>query len=178
MHSTASNSKRSRDVLSALKNHGPLSAPVLAKIISPTMRLVAIKKSLAILREKGFVRRWSLNGASSGLAFFEIRQEPRSRVVVAQVLGCQPDQLIKPFYRRQDLIHHQWVEYWIYLIQGLYPDAEIVRESQLSRHETAGEILLLGLSDYEVHPDFLVIFPPTAGKEITSVAIEIERTRD
>lgn len=170
-------SKRGNEVLLHLKNHGPLSTPIIQRMMNPTMWRNSVKKSLDILRQDGLIRRWYILGGQSGLAFYEIAQSPEAREAVAKRLDSHPDELIKPFYRRQDLIHHQWCEYWIYLFKQRYPEAEIIRESEIDDNEFAKERLIVIDDKREVYPDFLLVLTSEHGSRKTVVAVEIERTR-
>lgn len=173
-----SNPKRGNEVLLHLKNHGPLSTPIIQRMMNPWMRKNSVKKSLDVLRYNGLIRRWYILGGKSGLAFYEIAQSPEARETVASRLKCHPDELIKPFYRRQDLMHHQWTEYWIYRFQERYPEAEIIRESEIDSNEFAKQTLIVLSKDArEVYPDFLLVLPKEDGRGKCLVAVEIERTR-
>jgi hypothetical protein len=74
-------------------------------------------------------------------------------------------------------MHNQWCEYWALLIKRQFPQAEIVREHTINSHEIAKRILQLQQRDFDLMPDFLLIFPKTETNEATHIAFEIERTR-
>jgi hypothetical protein len=165
---------RGKEILGLLRRHGPLSADVLLRMTTPPMKKKKLLRSLSILHGRGLTESRRIGSAQT---FYSISQALSSRDQVAVVLECQADDLLQPLLRRQDWIHNQWSEFWIHLLSHHFPEAEVVREQVIMKHEMAKRVLLASDTECDLLPDFLLIFPKDNLKRSVAVAFEIERTR-
>lgn len=165
---------RSKDILSLFKKHGPLSFSALHKILEPPMKKSSLRKSLQLLKKKGAVSTRMSNG---GKVFYEISQKVKGREVAAKILDCQPNELFQAICHDRDWVHTELTEYWIALFQNQFPEAIAIRESDFYTNDVAQKIMLIKKDEFELRPDFLLLFPKTAESERVSVAVEIERSR-
>jgi hypothetical protein len=166
--------KRGKEVLRLVKDHGPVSIDMLQRMLESQVSKKNIRKSLGVLRGKNLIESVSTNSQST---FYLISQSFASRRQSADLLECDPESIKSPLLRRQDWMHNQWCEYWALLIKRQFPMAEIVREHNIGSHEVAKHILQLQQRDFDLMPDFLLIFPKTETTEEIHIAFEIERTR-
>ncbi|MBK9322391.1 MAG: hypothetical protein IPM97_05465 [Bdellovibrionaceae bacterium] len=166
--------KRGKEVLRLVRNHGPISIDMLQKMTQPEMSKKNLRKSLQVLRTKHLID--SLN-ANYQTTYYQISQSLPSRLASAQILGLTTEEIVRPLLRRQDWFHNQWCEYWALSIKRQFPEAEIVREHSIGSHAVAQRVLQLQQRDFDLMPDFLLIFPKTETSEATYIAFEIERTR-
>jgi hypothetical protein len=166
--------RRNKEILHLVKNHGPLSIDMIFRMIDPPMQKKNLRQCLGIMRRKNLIDTLS---ADSQTTYYQIFQSLPSRRQIAEVLGCSPEDAIRPLLRRQDWLHNQWCEYWALSIKRIIPEAQIVREHMIGSHDIAMRILNLTKSDFELVPDFLLTIPKTDSTEVVNIAFEIERTR-
>lgn len=166
--------KRGKEVLKLISDHGPLSIDLLYKMIQPEMSKKNLRKSLKVLRQKNLIDS-ALSTTQS--TFYMAAQALSSRTQSAEIINCKPDDLKQPLLRRQDWFHNQWCEYWILNMKRLFPEAQIIRESSVSSHQIAMNVLKITKYDFDLRPDFLLILSNPNSKDLTYIAFEIERTR-
>jgi hypothetical protein len=161
-------------VLTLLKEHGPVSIELLHQMTEPPAEKKNLRQSLGLLKKKGLIESVSFNPQTT---FYHLAQSYPSRNETAGILGLEAKELVQPLLRKQDWIHNQWTEYWIHSIRRLFPEGEFVRENTIGSHEISNRVLQLQTRDFDLMPDFLLIFPKTETSEATYIAFEIERTR-
>lgn len=164
----------STQVLSLLKNHGPVTIDLLHRMTEPPAPKNNLRQSLGILKKKGLVDTVYLNPQTT---FYQVSQALQSRKEIADILDTNASEIVQPLLRKQDWIHNQWCEYWIHFISRLFPEAQIVREHTIGSNEIAKRILQINSRDLDLLPDFLLIFPKSEHSDATYIAFEIERTR-
>lgn len=165
---------RGKEILSLLRNHGQLSAQLLVKMLEPRMSGRKLERALNRLLAKGLIERRRVR---HGYTYYFLSQAPVIRTACAELLGCKPDDLIQPLLKRKDWYHQELCEYWIFLLKRLFPDAEVVRDREISSHETASNIFFGTDNGFDLFPDFLLIFPALGNEDPVEIAVEIERTR-
>lgn len=168
------NRPRGREIVQLLLEHGPLSFGALNRMIEPRMRKKKLKETLLRLRRKGFV---ATRYVGEIKVFYFISQQQANRIQLSKRLNCRPAELFQPPLSHRDWIHSEACEFWIFIFKRLFQDAEIIREREFSDHEFAKSILLIKNDDFELRPDFLLIFKKGADSEPVSIAVEVERTR-
>lgn len=161
-------------LLKILQTNGPTSIELLQRMTEPPAPKKYLRQSLARLRKKGLVASVVLNSTST---FYQLTQSKVAREEVAEKLNTTAVKAAQPLLRKQDWFHNQWCEYWASLIKRRFPTAEVVREHTIGGHEVAKRVLQLKQRDFELMPDFLLIFPKTIDSAATHIAFEIERTR-
>ncbi len=166
--------KRGKDILKIISEHGPLTIDLLQKMVEPQMSKRNLRKSLQVLKKKNLVE---CLFSTNHLTYYFPNQSFPSRSTTARVLDSNPDKILQPVLRRQDLFHNQWCEYWILNMKRGFPDAEIIKEDDIVGHELAKRVLLLSGMDIDAHPDFLLSLPKTNDSGKCFLAFEIERTR-
>lgn len=174
MIQTSKQPKRGKEVLQVIKDHGPLSLDILNRMIEPTMSKKNLRKSLQVLRRKNLIETAQ---STSHSTFYMISQCLASRSKSAEILNCDPEMIKQPLLRKQDWFHNQWCEYWILNMTKLFPEVQIIRENTIGSHQIAMNVLQIQNRDFDLRPDFLLIFPKTEFKNSTYIAFEIERTR-
>ncbi len=166
--------EKGKAVLELLKVHGPLSIELIFRMLSPSMKKKKLRRCLASLRANGTIEcRW----VSQTKIFYQLSQALPNRNRTAELLKCAPDELHQPTLSRQDWIHNEWSEYWIKLLCSLFPEADVIRERDISNSATAKRILLVNDFEFELLPDFMLLFPKSESGAPTAIAVEIERTR-
>jgi hypothetical protein len=171
---TKKNRSRGREIIQLLFDHGPLSFGALSRMINPKMRPKKLKETLLRLRRKGFLATRYFGEIK---VFYFVSQQHANRIQLSKLLKCRPTQLIQPVSSRRDWIHSEACEYWIFILKRLFSDAKFVREREFVDHELARRLLLITKDEFELRPDFLMIFERGADSEPVSVAVEVERTR-
>lgn len=164
----------SYQVLSLLKEHGPVSIDLLHRMTVPPAPKANLRQSLSILKRKGLISSISLNAQTT---FYHLSQARSDRLIIGELLKVDASSLVQPLLRKQDWIHNQWCEYWIHIMTRMFANAKIVREQSIHEHEIAKRLLQLNDRDFDLMPDFLLSFPKTETTEATYIAFEIERTR-
>lgn len=167
--------KRNPQILRTIADHGPLDIAMIQRMVRPEMPKKNIRKSLAILREKNLIEQ-VVTGPQS--VFYMISQALVSRRESAEILECHHDDLMQPLLRRAEWQHNQWCNYWINAMGNYFPEAEFIREWEISSHQPSLDVLLQKAEDMALRPDFLMFLPKTeATGHKTCIAFEIERTR-
>lgn len=170
----ASKPSLGKQLLLLLKEHGPVSIELLHRMTEPPAEKKNLRQSLGILKKKGLIESVSFDPQTT---FYHLAQSQPSRNETAGILNLNPNELVQPLLRKQDWIHNQWTEYWIHSIKRLFPEGEFVRENTIGSSEISKRILQLQNRDFDLMPDFLMLFPKTESTDSTSIAFEIERTR-
>ncbi len=165
---------RGKDILSLLLNHGPLSFSAITKMLIPQMKKKKLKKCLLKLKRQGYI---STRLVGDTKTFYQLSQRQSNRIKTAKFLNCLPSNLVQPTFRHQYWIHTECCEFWIFHLSQAFPEAEIIREVDFYDSSVAQRIMLIDKKDFELRPDFLLIFPKTDNTERVSVAVEIERIR-
>lgn len=147
---------------------------VLHRMINPSTQKKNLRQSISILKRKGLIESLCL---TQHLHFYFLSQAQKNRENVAELIGATASDVKQSLLRKRDWIHNQWCEYWIHSIKRIFPEAEIIRENNIIDHDKTKRILRLTSRDFELMPDFLLIFPATSTSEEVSIAFEIERTR-
>lgn len=172
---TSSRSRfRASEILMVFKNHGQLTARTLNKMINPPMSHKKLVRALERLVEKGIIEK---RGSEFQRPYYFLSQAPPARKECASILNCHPDELIQPLLKRKDWYHQELCEYWIFQLKNLFPQAEVVRDRQILKHEMAANIMLADRDGYDLFPDLLLIFSDESYEATVGVAVEIERTR-
>lgn len=166
--------KRSKDILSIVAGHGPLTIDLLSRLMEPAMSKRNIRKTLALLRKKGLIDAAATNPHS---VYYFTSQSMIARTETAAALGASEENFERPLLRKQDWMHNQWCEYWISLLAKAYPEARFVRELSARTDVHVRRILALGHEAEDLVPDFLMIFHGSQPNNSTCIAFEIERTR-
>lgn len=165
---------RAPEILSVFKDHGQLTARTLNKMISPQMSHKKLVRALDRLLDKGVIDK---RGSDFPRPYYFLSQAAPARTECASILNCEPDQLIQPLLKRKDWYHQELCEYWIFQLKKLFPQAEVVRDREILKHEMASNIMFTDRDGFDLFPDFLLIFPRVRREETVAVAVEIERTR-
>jgi len=164
----------SKEIISVLKDHSPVTLEMMQRMIEPPIQKKNIRQALGNLRQKGMV---DMVTSGAHVFFYQLNQSLSGRNAAATKIQSGKPIAPRPLLRRQDWFHNEWCEFWSLLIKRAFPNAEIIRDFDIESHETAKNILLQNRGDYDLLPDFLVIFPKTDQHERVSLAFEIERTR-
>lgn len=165
---------RNKDILSVLKTHGSLSFSAIEKILYPSMKKKSLRKTIHLLRKRKAISSRTTNG---GKVFYQISQSQSGRNEAAKILKCNPGQLFQPVLNDREWIHTELTEYWISLLQRQFPEAVVIRERDFYNNEIAQRVMLIKKDEFELKPDFLLLFRKTDACERVSIAIEIERSR-
>ncbi len=163
---------RGPDVLRILKDHGQLSISTLGNMIEPRMREKKLRRALERLLHNGIVER-----RKSDRTYYFISQAPVARTACSKILGGHPDDFLQPLLKRSDWHHQELCEYWAFILKGVFPQANIVRDREILSHELATDIMMADRDGYDLFPDLLLIFTRESFESAVSVAVEIERTR-
>lgn len=166
--------KRGKEVLTLVRDHGPVTIDMLSRMTQPPMQKTNLRFSLAVLRRKMLIERLSHD---SQTAYYQISPALPNRKAVANILGEATDDSTVRFLRRQDRFHNQWCEYWALSIKRLYPEAEIIREHSFASSEKSRNILQVRQNDFDILPDFLLSLPKGVFANSVHIAFEIERSR-
>lgn len=174
MSDTIRKRRVAKEIITALRDHSPLTLEKLQKMIEPPIQKKNIRQAIGILRKKGIV---DVLAYDSQTFFYQLNQSMPARKEAALKIKCGEAIAPRPLLRRQDWFHNEWCEFWSLIIKRAFPDSEIIRDFDIEAHDGAKQILLQSGGDLDLLPDFLVLFPKTNNHEKVSLAFEIERTR-
>lgn len=163
-----------KEVLTLLRDHSPLTLEMLHKMTAPPIQKKNLRQAIGIMRKKGLI---DMVVGDSQTFFYQLHQARPNRLAVASRLNCNETKPARPLLRRQDWFHNEWCEFWALIIKRAFPDVEIIREHSIDSHIVAKNILLQNGTELDLMPDLLIIFPKTATQEKVNIAFEIERTR-
>lgn len=164
----------SYQILSLLKEHGPVSIELLHRMTEPPSPKKNLRQSLLILRKKGLINQVNIN---SQMTFYHLSQSKDDRENIADRLNVSSEGIKQPLLRKQDWIHNQWCEYWVYFMKSMFPEAKVIRENSIHANDVAQRVLQLKARDFDLMPDFLIRFDKAETTESIHIAFEIERTR-
>lgn len=165
---------RNKDVLTVLRSHGSLSFSAIEKILFPPMKKKSLRKTIHLLKKRKAIASRTSNG---GKVFYQISQNLTGRTAAAKILKCEPSQLFQPVLSDREWIHTELTEYWIALLQRQFPEAAVIRERDFYDNEVAQRVMLIKKDEFELKPDFLLLFRKSDTLERVSIAVEIERSR-
>lgn len=168
------NTKRSKQVLQVISEHGPLTIDGLQKMILPEMQKMNLRKALAILRKKNLIRTIRLDDHRT---FYLISDSEEGRQRTCMALQIEPYQIKESAALKRNWYHDQWCEYWISLMRRKFPTAQFIREFEIGQYQTALNTLQISALNFELRPDFLLMLPKSANTGQISIAFEIERSR-
>jgi hypothetical protein len=165
---------RGKDIIALLLEHGPLSYSALSRMLMPPMKRKRLKESLLCLKRKGFI---NANLIADTKTFYRFSQKLKNRERLGQYLNRPESDFFQPTFRSRDFVHSESVEYWIFILKRIFPDAEFVREAYFGKHDVAVKTLLISSDERELRPDFLIVFKKEDSTERAVIAVEVEKTR-
>ena len=168
---------RAPQILTALKDYGPLSVRGLRQVITPSMSLRAVQKALQRLHENGLIQKRYEHLWRHSAVFHQLGQKDFQLKKVADFLHCDMNALRQPEYRYRELIHTEACGIWQNYLKHQFPTAHVLRDFEIAGDEAAQHALLSRKTDIEVKPDLLLKMPKPDGKGFAMIGIEIEKTR-
>lgn len=174
MSDTVTRRRVAKEILTLLKDHSPLTLEMLQMMIEPPIQKKNLRQAIGILKNKGLV---DMVVGDQKTFFYQLHQAQPTRREIADMLGCDESNTVRPLLRHQDWVHNEWGEFWALILKRAFPDVEIIREHDIDSHNLAKNILQQNGRALDLMPDLLLMFPKSPTHEKISVAFEIERTR-
>lgn len=168
---------RAKEILTLLKDHGPLTAKNISLMVEPPMRNKKIYEALLRLKNRGLVNVRSERIIARGCSIYQLQQDLRARENTSKIIGVHPESLQQPYFRYREILHNDNCAVVAHNLKKQYPDAVLVRDFEFERSDIAKKIMLSEENDRDVKPDILLIFYNSNKKNITSIAFEIEKSR-
>jgi hypothetical protein len=168
---------RSKQVLAALREHGPLSLGVLAQILYPPMKTRRCQEVVQNLRSMGLVRRFNSYLPECSGGFYALRKTRPELRKVAEALGENFDEFEVCFIRGAEIKHGEQCALWAEYLKKQYPQAKVVRDWELGKHPELREAFTGDVDERDLLPDVVLSFKKGRVEEPLLIAIEVERTR-
>jgi DNA-binding Lrp family transcriptional regulator len=168
---------RSKQILSILREHGPLSLPVLAQSLEPPMARRKCREVIKNLKEKGLVRRFNSYLPQNAGNFYSLAMTKNERRRIAELLKENPESFDVCFVRGAELRHGEQCALWAEYLKSLYPEARVVRDWELHKHEEVKDSFVAYNEDRDLLPDIVISFCRKLDQEPLLIAVEVERTR-
>ncbi len=174
MKSPTSPYGRAPQILSLLAQHGPLSVRGLSAIMSPPIKRPRLKTALHGLLRRKLIKKKLPKLFRNAAVFYQIVQKPNVWKEIGSIIGCKPESLFQPQFRRVEYLHSESCAIWTNKLESLFPNMYIMRDYSLRSSGLARELLLETDNDIDFLPDLLMIAPANDGSAFISVAVEIE----
>lgn len=168
---------RSKEILSLLSLYGPLSSRTLIQLITPSIKEKRLQNSLSRLQHKNFVHKRFERVFGGAGTFYQITQTEGARFEIAKFLNCKPAYLKQPQFSYRELLHSQSCAIWSHQLKRLFPEAQLIRDYDFRDNEKAKTILQWSDKQKDLSPDLLLLMPNEASRRISSIAVEVEKSR-
>jgi DNA-binding Lrp family transcriptional regulator len=168
---------RSKQVLAALREHGPLSLGVLAQVLYPPMKTRRCQEVVQNLRRMGLVRRFHSYLPECSGGYYALRKTKPELRVVAEALGAKSNDFEVCFVRGAEIKHGEQCALWAEYLKMQYPQAKVVRDWELRKHPGLAEMFAGDREERDLLPDVVLSFDRWGAQEPVLIAVEVERTR-
>lgn len=167
---------RSKQILSLLREHGPLSLKVIAQAIEPPMVVRRCQEVMQSLQEKGLVRKFNSYLPDRTGNFYTLRRTTPELKIVAEALGYEPQDFSVCYVRGAEVKHGEQCALWAEFFKKSYPEALVVRDWELHKHPELKTAFTGEEENRDLLPDVVILFKAEAAYEPLLIAVEIERT--
>lgn len=168
---------RSKQILSVLREHGPLPTAVISQILYPPMHLRRCREALLNLRRKRLVRRLYSNFPAGSAGLYALCTTERELRQVAKILDVSPDELTVCHVPGGELQHGAQCALWAEHLKKLFPSAFVVRDWEISRFHEIAETMVSRGENRDLLPDIVFSIRASHAASPVLIAVEIERTR-
>lgn len=168
---------RGKQIVSALREHGPLSIKTLVSFLEPSTNRRRLSQAMSRLAEGGVVRRVHGSLPDNAGHFFALNRDERARVKIGKLLGVSANELKQAHIHGSELKHGEQCAKWAEFFRKSFPEAKVIRDWEWRSDRGLIANILKGGGDRDLMPDFIVTFPKDPGKESIQIGVEIERTR-
>jgi len=167
--------RRGKEVLSALKDYGPLTRKTLSQIVPNIKDERNFRRTLSVLSDKNLIckRFENINGGQATV--YQLNQNVGVRNILAAYLDCQANDLEQKDFRYRELYHEQVAATLAFQLKSMFPGAQVFRDFQLHHDSRVQQILTQIENVDSAKPDVLLVFWNSAVGRI-SIAFEFERT--
>ena len=153
--------KTGREILLALKVYGPLSTRSLCFILG-SLTSNKIKKALKRLLELELIQIISYKYEERLGVYFYIDARLDKRLLIADTLKCNADDLKLECIRHIELPHEQRCARVHFDLVKMFPEAKIYRDYQLDRCKMSERVFPSMAIERRVYPDILLHFIDTS----------------
>lgn len=168
--------RKGKLILEALIKYGTMDTKTILTVVPEVKNLRNLNKVLQRLRDRRLiVKRYDHLCDHKG-SFYQVNQNNLVRKALGVQLNYSPEKLSQKEIRYKELFHEQTIIKIMHHFHQKYSHAEVIRDIELNKSDTAKNIIM-GLEDsHTLKPDLLVVFPATKERKRISIAIEFERT--
>jgi hypothetical protein len=168
---------RSKQVLKALYEHGPLSNATLREVIDPKMCVRSMNYAIKRLNDLGLIKNRHSSITKHSSRFVQLTNNDELKPILAKILNINLDLLKYVHGGTEALEHSQECAVWSNYFKTHFKDIQVIRDFHIARNKTAMETLLVNPDDIDLLPDMILRFPSVGQKGWINVGVEVERTQ-
>jgi len=168
--------KKSKEVLRALHENGPMTIKTMSRLLNPTFSMRGAQRITKHLFDLGLVEHLHGGLAKNVGHYFQLSSNLYARKQIAEHLNVNIEDFRGLRIRTQELQHWQDCILWADRFKHLIPDSEIIKDFRIVREHAALKMLIVKPTDFEMLPDFIIKMPITGGYGFSHIAVEVERT--
>lgn len=168
--------RKGKLILKALLDNGALSEHTLRVLVPEIkhkrnfMRILTklVQKQLVVKRQDHILRKVAI--------FYQLNQSDKFVARLAKLLNCKESSVRQREYFHRSLFHEQTAVLIKHYLKKNYPNALVLRDFELVRHDEAKDIIPYLDEVDSPKPDVFLIFPKVHDYKSVSIAIEFDRT--
>lgn len=168
---------RARQILTLLKDQGPLPSSALQLLVQPPIKKRKLRLAISRLLKNKMIELRPVKFTGYVLRYYQIHQSSKSRKNVAKLLGCNENELSQTFYRHREYLHNDGVSLLATKLLKLFPEVDLIRDFKLYLHKDALRILQYDENIDDQKPDILLRFKNGTTQNDVWVAVELEKFR-
>lgn len=166
---------RSKQVLCLLKEYGPLSFRALKSMMEPKISDPRLHEVLWRMKKNNFVSLRHERLFRGAGVFYRLPHEEIARARIAEFIGCNPEDLLQPYFQQRELLHAELCALWTYYFRKSFPSLNVLRDFQIENNSEALTALIYNKDERDFIPDILLIDKRPSEKPIF-IAVEVERS--
>lgn len=167
---------RAKEILTLLKNHGPLTFKAISLLVEPPMAKRKLEMALARLKNNHLIEVRNEKLLGQKCLIYQAPQFENSRERAAKLLSCHKDEFLQPYFRYRELLHNDGCAILGHKLRKMFPDSKIIRDFQLYTDPTVSNVLLTSPLDRDLKPDLVLHYPRTDSFRSITVVFELEKT--
>ena len=168
---------RSKQVLRALYEHGPLTNATLRQVISPVMSARRVNEVLQRLTSVGLVKKRHSSVSKHAGRYIQLSEGTGAKTLLSEILNVSEESFERIPGGTEALEHWQDCVIWSKRLSDLFPNVKVISDFKIAQDKSAREILLIpDEADVDLLPDLLLRIPSIHLGKTVNIAVEIERS--
>ncbi|MCM0606585.1 MAG: hypothetical protein KA715_10885 [Xanthomonadaceae bacterium] len=169
--------ERSKQILRALYEHGPLTNATLRQVISPIMSERRVNEVLQRLASVGLIKKRHSSVSKHAGRYLQLSDGVGAKTLLSEILSVSEESFERIPGGTEALEHWQDCVIWSKRFSDLYPDAKVISDFKIAQDKSARETLLIpDDGDVDLFPDLLLRIPSIHSSNTINIAVEVERS--